>query len=60
MPIDANTSEDDMLVPVQARLRKRDLDELMGNALTDTVAQAVVVAVRSYNIAQRKKSESAA
>ena len=60
MAIDANISDDDMLVPVQARLRKRDLDELMGNALTDTVAQAVVVAVRSYNIAQRKKSESAA
>ena len=53
-------NDDDKLVPVQARLRKRDLDELMGNALTDTVAQAVVVAVRSYNIAQRKKSESAA
>ncbi len=60
MPLDANTSDDDKLVPVQARLRKRDLDELMGNALTDTVAQAVVVAVRSYNIEQRKKSESAA
>ena len=53
-------NDDDKLVPVQARLRKRDLDELMGNALTDTVAQAVVVAVRSYNIEQRKKSESAA
>ena len=60
MPLDANTSDDDVLVPVQARLRKRDLEELMGNALTDTVAQAVVVAVRSYNIAQRKKAESAA
>ena len=60
MPLDANTSDDDKLVPVQARLRKRDLDELMGNALTDTVAQAVVVAIRSYNIEQRKKSESAA
>lgn len=36
-------------VAIQIRIDKDDLDELLGNTLTDVAAQAVMIAVRTYN-----------
>jgi len=36
-------------VPIQVRIDSDDLDELLKNSMTDVAAQAVVIAVRTYN-----------
>ena len=36
-------------VAIQVRIDSDDLDELLKNSMTDVAAQAVVIAVRTYN-----------
>ena len=36
-------------VPIQVRIDSDDLDELLKNSMTDVAAQAVVIAVRTFN-----------
>lgn len=36
-------------VAVNVRIDSDDIDELLKNSMTDVVAQAIVIAVRTYN-----------
>ena len=58
------TNEDE-IVAVQVRMPKREIQDLCANTLTDVAAQAVTIAVRTYNrdrafsgAAQTKERES--
>lgn len=52
IPVDEKSEK----VAIQVRIDKDDLDKLKENTLTDVSAQAIVIAVRTYN--QQKEKES--
>ena len=47
-------SEDEMIA-IHIRAPKSEIDELCENALTDVRAQAIMIAVRTYNKAKAKE-----
>ena len=48
-------TKEEEIVAVQVRAPKREIDELCENALTDVRAQAIMIAVRTYNKAKAKE-----
>ena len=49
------TNEEEEIVAVQVRAPKGEIDTLCANTLTDVRAQAILIAVRTYN--QNKAKE---
>ena len=48
-------AKDDEMIAIHIRAPKREIDELCANTLTDVRAQAIMIAVRTYN--QKKAKE---